>query len=235
LGFLQLGDAFYETGHLDEAIPIFEALVEETEGLLRRVEKEHSRYMLLGKSKSADEYRSLARSVLLNHLDEAERRLLNYYSAIDAREDKERVLGRLYQRAVELHGAAHERTLDYALRIADCLVNNHKCTEARSFLQEPIAAASRALGPDSVLLLKLRMVHACSVERDPDASLEMLIEITPLVEEGLRTAQRLLGDENPIVVQGRDFLAEHLGNVAKAKARRVLERFISRFKARRRA
>ena len=44
-----------------------------------------------------------------------------------------------------------------------------------------------------------------------------------------------LGDENPLTVHGRVLLDEHLGNVAKAKARRVLARFISRFKARRRA
>ena len=62
---------------------------------------------------------------------------------------------------------------------------------------------------------------------------EMQIETTPLIEECLRTARRLLGDENPLTVHGRVLLDEHLGNVAKAKARRVLERFISRFKARR--
>ena len=105
----------------------------------------------------------------------------------------------------------------------------------REVLQEPIAAALRALGPDSLLLLKLRWACACTVGKDHGASLEMMIETTPLVEECLQTTRRLLGDENPLTVHGRVLLDEHLGNVAKAKARRVLARFISRLKARRRA
>ena len=91
------------------------------------------------------------------------------------------------------------------------------------------------MGPDSLLLLKLRWAFACTVGKDHGASLETMIETTPLVEECLRTTRRLLGDENPLTVHGRVLLDEHLGNVAKAKARRVLARFISRFKAQRRA
>ena len=171
----------------------------------------------------------------MGHVEEAEKRLLNIYSAQDARESKERVLGRLYQRAVELHGAAHERTLDYAMRLGACLQVDGKYREARSFLQEPIAAARRASVPDSVPLLKLRWAYACTVGKDHGASLEVMMETTPLVEECLRTTRRLLGDENPLTVHGRVLLDEHLGNVAKAKARRVLARFISRLKVRRRA
>ena len=63
---------------------------------------------------------------------------------------------------------------------------------------------------------------------------EMQIETTTLLEECVQTARRLLGDENPLTVQGRVVLDEHLRTVARMKARRVLERFISRFKARRR-
>ena len=156
-------------------------------------------------------------------------------TAQDAREEKERVLRRLYPRAVELHGAAHERTLDYATRLAACLQDDDKNREARSFLQEPIAAARRASVPDSVPLLKLRWTYACVCAKDPGASLEMLIETTPLLEEGVLTARRLLGDEHEVTVIGNRVLLEHAGNVAKVKAKRLLERFISRFKARRRA
>ena len=120
------------------------------------------------------------------------------------------------------------------MKLAGSLVNLGHYAEARSFLREPTAVA-RTLGPDSVPLLKLRWAYACTVGKDHGASLEVMMETTPLVEECLRTTRRLLGDENPILVQGRAFLAEHLDNVAKAKARRVLGRFISRFKARRRA
>jgi hypothetical protein len=157
----------------------------------------------------------------------------NIYSAQDARESKERVLGRLYQRAVELHGAAHERTLDYATRLAACLQVDGKYREARSFLQEPIAAARRASVPDSVPLLKLRWTYASACAKDPGASLEMLIETTPLLEGCVLTARRLLGDEHEVTVIGNRVLLEHVDNVAKAKARRVLARFVSRLKARR--
>ena len=136
---------------------------------------------------------------------------------------------------MELHGAAHERTLDYAMRLGACLQVDGKYREARSFLQEPIAAARRASVPDSVPLLKLRWTYACVCAKDPGASLEMLIETTPLLEEGVLTARRLLGDEHEVTVIGNRVLLEHAGNVAKVKAKRLLERFISRFKARRRA
>ena len=91
------------------------------------------------------------------------------------------------------------------------------------------------MGPDSLLLLKLRWAFACTVGKDHGASLETMIETTPLVEECVQTARRLLGDENPLTVHGQALLDEHLGNVALMKAKRVLERFISRFKAQRRA
>ena len=100
---------------------------------------------------------------------------------------------------------------------------------------EPIAAARRASVPDSVPLLKLRWTYASVCAKDPGASLEMLIETTPLLEECVLTARRLLGDEHEVTVIGNRVLLEHVENVAKAKARRVLERFISRFKARHRA
>ena len=102
------------------------------------------------------------------------------------------------------------------------------------FLQEPIAVA-RTLGPDSVPLLKLRWLHASTVVKDSGASLEMMIEITPLLEECLQDARRVLGDEDELTVIGIQVLSLHRENVAKAKARRFIERFISRFKARRRA
>ena len=120
------------------------------------------------------------------------------------------------------------------MRLGACLQVDGKYREARSFLQEPIAAARRASVPDSVPLLKLRWTYACVCAKDPGASLEMLIETTPLLEEGVLTARRLLGDEHEVTVIGNRVLLEHAGNVAKVKAKRVLERFISRFKARRR-
>ena len=58
---------------------------------------------------------------------------------------------------------------------------------------------------------------------------------TPLLEGCVLTARRLLGDEHEVTVIGNRVLLEHAGNVAKVKAKRLLERFISRFKARRRA
>ena len=85
-----------------------------------------------------------------------------------------------------------------------------------------------------MLLLKLRWPYATICSKDYGASVEMQIETTTLLEECVQTARRLLGDENPLTVQGRVVLDEHLRTVARMKARRVLERFISRFKARRR-
>ena len=65
--------------------------------------------------------------------------------------------------------------------------------------------------------------------------IEILIETTPLIEECLQTARRVLGDEHELTVIGNRILREHGGNIAKAKAKRLIERFISRFKAQRRA
>ena len=49
-----------------------------------------------------------------------------------------------------------------------------------------------------------------------------------------KDARRVLGDEHELTVIGNRILREHAGNIAKAKAKRLVERFISRFKARRR-
>ena len=135
---------------------------------------------------------------------------------------------------MELHGAAHERTLDYAARLAACLQGDGRYREARSFLQEPIAASRRASVPDSVPLLKLRWIYASACAKDSGSSVEMLIETTPLLEECVQDARRVLGDEHELTVIGNRILREHEGNIAKAKAKRLIERFISRFKARRR-
>ena len=95
--------------------------------------------------------------------------------------------------------------------------------------------------PDSVPLLKLRWLYAsiCAKDafalKDSGAAVEILIETTPLLEECLQTARRVLGDEDELTVLGNQILREHGGNIAKAKAKRLIERFISRFKARRRA
>jgi len=97
-----------------------------------------------------------------------------------------------------------------------------------------IAASRRASVPDSLPLLKLRWIYASVCAKDSGSSVEMLIETTPLLEECVQDARRVLGDEHELTVIGYRILREHAGNVAKAKAKRLVERFISRFKARRR-
>ena len=80
--------------------------------------------------------------------------------------------------------------------------------EAKGLLLRKIPVARRVLGEGHLLTLKMRRMYAKTLYKDPDATLNDLLEAVTTLEDALRTARRLLGSAHPLIVNFERSLRE---------------------------
>ena len=88
------------------------------------------------------------------------------------------------------------------------LVGTGRYKEAKSLLREQIAAARRALGEETSLVIRLRWNYADALHEDESASRDDAAEAVVILEELFRTARRVLGTAHPITGSIQDSLGK---------------------------
>ena len=106
----------------------------------------------------------------------------------------------VYSRCLKLNGEEHESTLMEAVNYADSLRRQQRFEEAKSLMRKSLPVARRALGESSEITLKMRLLYAMALRRDPNATLDDLREAVATLEDTARVARRVLGGTHPLVV-----------------------------------
>ena len=103
-----------------------------------------------------------------------------------------------YAGRLKLRGEEHNQTLFAAYNYANLLVHLERYAEAKALLRQTIPVARRVLGENNDGTLKMRVVYAQSLYRDPAATLDDLREAETTFEETERTARRVFGGAHPL-------------------------------------
>ena len=90
-------------------------------------------------------------------------------------------------------------TLREASNYALTLIKLGRYAEARAFTRNRMPVASRVLGDNNDITLKMRRTYAMALYRDAGASFDDVREAVTTLEESKRTARRVLGSAHPTV------------------------------------
>ena len=108
----------------------------------------------------------------------------------------------VYEGYLKLHGEEHYETLraanDLAMTLTELQPPSYK--EVKALLRRPMLVARRVLGENHELTLKMRLLYAMALYKDPGATLAELREAVATLEETSRTARRVLGGAHPFVL-----------------------------------
>ena len=127
--------------------------------------------------------------------------LANTYAALGQIDKAMRIERDVYSGHLRLHGAEDEDTLVAANNYALSLYGLQRFEEAKSLLRKTTRVARRVLGESHEVTLKLRWTYAIALYEDPDATLDDLREAVITLENETRTARRVFGGANPLVVE----------------------------------
>ena len=106
----------------------------------------------------------------------------------------------VYTGYLKLKGEEHDVTLQVAMNYANSLEDSERFEEAKSVLRKTIPTARRILGENAIDTLKMRVVYAQSLYRDPAATLDDLREAETTLTQLERTSRRVLGGAHPVTV-----------------------------------
>ena len=94
----------------------------------------------------------------------------------------------------------HVETIRAAHNYAITLVKLQRFTEAKALLRKTMPVARRVLGELHEVTIKMLWIHAETLYMDADATLDDLREAVITLENETRTARRVFGGANPLVV-----------------------------------
>ena len=126
--------------------------------------------------------------------------LSNTYLVLGRLEDATRMMRAVYSGRLKLSGEENLGALMAANNYANSLVRLRRFEEARSLLRKTIPVARRVLGESHEFTLKMRSLLAQTVFKDDGATLDDLRESVTTLEDTERTARRVFGGANPLVV-----------------------------------
>lgn len=114
----------------------------------------------------------------------------------------------VYSGGVKIYGTEHRETLVDANNVASSLMQLIRFEEARSLLRKMIPVVRRVLGNSDEVTLKMMLIYANALSRDPGATLDDLREAVNTLEDLGRTAWRVMGGEHPITTGIEDDLRD---------------------------
>ena len=104
----------------------------------------------------------------------------------------------VYSGELKLYGAEHKQTLLAANNYAQSLFNVKGFEEAKALLRKAMPVARRVLGEGNEITLRMRLIYARALHRDPAATLDDLREAVTALEEPEQTARRVFGGAHPL-------------------------------------
>ena len=168
----QLGNGLSEANHHEDAISVYEAEL----AMKRR----------LGASE--------------DHTLGVQNNVANMYAHLGQREKAASLMRDVYSGRLRLSGEESLNTLIAACNYASSLVNLQRFEETRSLLRKTMPVARRVLGELHEVTIKMLWIHADTLYMDDDATLDDLREAVITLENETRTARRVFGGANPLVV-----------------------------------
>ena len=184
----QLGNGLFHANHHEDAISVYEAEL----AMKRRL--------------GASEDQKLG----------VQNNVANMYSQLGQREKALSLLRDVYSGRVRLNGEESLNTLIAACNYASSLVNLQRFEETRSLLRKTMPVARRVLGELHEVTIKMLWIHAETLYMDADATLDDLREAVITLENETRTARRVFGSANPLVV-GFEKTLRNARNVLRAR------------------
>ena len=100
---------------------------------------------------------------------------------------------------MELDGEEHPHTLEAAVNCASSLAELQRFEEARSLMRTSLPVARRVLGEGNEITLKMRWAYARTLYMDADATLDDVREAVTTLDDTVRIARRVLGNDHPTV------------------------------------
>ena len=134
--------------------------------------------------------------------------LANVYESLGLFEDVMRLRQAVYSGRVKLNGEENKITLIGALNYAASLLKAQRFEEAKSVLRKTIPVTRRVFGENAEVTLKMRSCYAQTLFRNGSATVDDLRVAVTTLEDTDRTARRVFGCANPIVVQLEQNLRE---------------------------
>ena len=110
-------------------------------------------------------------------------------------------------------------TLSTASNISSVLCNLERYSEARDFASKRIGEATRVLGPDHDLTLRLRSHYARAIFKHPDATIRGKKSAVETMEKIWRARQRGFGHSHRTTRVAQDDLEEARAALAERRAR----------------
>ena len=184
----QLGNGLSEANHHEDAISVYEAEL----AMKRR----------LGASE--------------DHMLGVQNNVANMYAHLGQREKAASLMRDVYSGRLRLSGEESLNTLIAACNYASSLVNLQRFEETRSLLRKTMPVARRVLGELHEVTIKMLWIHADTLYMDADTTLDDLREAVITLENETRTARRVFGGANPLVV-GFEKTLRNARNVLRAR------------------
>ena len=126
--------------------------------------------------------------------------LANSHYALGRTDTAIQIEREVYSGYLKLHGEENRTCLMVANNYANSLLELQRFEEAKSVLRKTIPTARRILGENAIDTLKMRVVYAQSLYRDPAATLDDLREAETTLTQLERTSRRVLGGAHPVTV-----------------------------------
>ena len=128
----------------------------------------------------------------------AQANIASTYQSLGMLEQSLRMKRDVYSGRLRLNGEEHSETILTASNYAVALVRLKHFEETKALMRKTIPVARRVLGDSNALTLRMRMMYAVALYRDPAATRDDLREAVAMLEDTERIARRVLGGTHPL-------------------------------------